>query len=914
MKTTAVGSQSENWHSETVESCMGRLETGRYGLQTKDAIARLAQHGPNRLEPPRRRGPLMRFILQFHNVLVYVLMSAGAMTGLLGMWVDTTVITGVVVINAIVGFLQEGKAERALEAVANMLSPTAAVIRNGQRDTIGAEDLVPGDIVLMESGDKVPADVRLTQATRLQIDEAMLTGESVPASKQDDPVAEDAVLGDRKSMAYSGTFVTGGQAAGVVVATGRKTELGRINAMLTEVQTLETPLTRQLDQFGRWLTVAILIVAVVTFAFGGLTPDIPGHSLVELFMATVGLAVAAIPEGLPAIVTITLAIGVQRMARRNAIIRRLPAVETLGAITTICSDKTGTLTRNEMMVQAVATGKGVINVTGTGYAPQGQLQWADGKDADLKDIAGIAKAGLLCSDAEIRQAGNVWRTEGDPTEGALVTLAARAGLESDTTRSAHPRLSVIPFDPAYRYMATRHGDGEDVLVVVKGAPEAILPRCTDVRTGENVISLDTNHWQKEVERLAAEGMRTLAVATKSTPATDEVLEHGDIAEGLTLLGVVGIIDPPREEAISAVEDCHSAGIRVKMITGDHALTARAIAAQIGIGNGRDVLTGTELDAMDDIALQKVVGEVDVFARTSPEQKLRLVTALQTRGELVAMTGDGVNDAPALKRADVGTAMGIKGTEVAKQSSEMVLADDNFASIARAVKEGRTVYQNLRKSIQFILPTNGAQAGVVVAAILFGLTLPITPVQILWVNMVTAVTLALTLAFEPAERHIMQRPPRNASSPILDGFLLWRIALVSSVLILGTVGVFLWELARGEALEASRTAAVNALVMGQIFYLLSVRHDLSAAWTRSALGGNPWVYGAIAAVLMLQLMFTYWGPMTTLFGTAPTDGLAWAWALMVGLLVFCAVESEKAWRRRGSEGRPKSAAQLVRKTR
>jgi magnesium-transporting ATPase (P-type) len=898
VETTDSGTQATPWHARPAAAGLDELDSQGSGLSLAQAAERLATHGPNKLAPPRRRGPLMRFVLQFHNVLVYVLLSAALMTALLDMWVDTLVIIGVVVINAIVGFLQEGKAERALEAVANMLSPTAAVVRAGRRETIPAEDLVPGDVVWLESGDKVPADIRLIEAMRLQIDEAMLTGESVPASKGVDPVPVDALLGDRKCMAFSGTFVTGGQASGLVVATGQDTELGRINAMLTDVQTLVTPLTRQLDQFGRWLTVAILAIAGATFAFGAMTPETPGHSLVELFMATVGLAVAAIPEGLPAIVTITLAIGVQRMARRNAIIRRLPAVETLGAISTICSDKTGTLTRNEMMVQEVVTERGPTHVEGVGYAPEGTLQANDNNPGARPDVEALARAALLCSDAEIQRVDGIWRAEGDPTEAALVTLAARAGQDAATTREAYPRRAVIPFDPAYRYMATLHEDGDAGLLLVKGAPEALIPRCAMVRHETLEVPLDAVRWNQAVERLAADGMRTLAVATKPMPSTTAALDHDAVADGLVLLGVVGIIDPPRQEAIEAVEICHTAGVGVKMITGDHALTARAIAAQIGIGNGRDVLTGAEIDAMDDAALQAAVGGVDVFARTSPEQKLRLVTALQARGELVAMTGDGVNDAPALKRADVGTAMGIKGTEVAKQSSEMVLADDNFASIARAVKEGRTVYQNLRKSIQFILPTNGAQAGVIVAAILFGLMLPITPVQILWVNMVTAVTLALTLAFEPPERDIMQRPPRNASAPILDGFLLWRIALVSSVLIVGTVGVFQWELARGEALEASRTAAVNALVMGQIFYLLSVRNNLTAAWSSSSLGGNLWVYVAIAAVLVLQLLFTYWGPMTQLFGTAPTDSLAWAWALMVGVLVFLSVESEKAWRRRG----------------
>ena len=884
------------WHALENDACLERLGVDRRGLDDAEAARRLASYGPNRLRPPKRRGPLLRFVLQFHNVLVYVLLAAALLTALLQMWVDTAVIIGVVVINAIVGFMQEGKAERALEAVRNMLSPTAAALRNGTRVSLPGEQLVPGDMVLLEAGDRVPADVRFVSATRLQIDEAMLTGESVPATKSADAVAADALLGDRQCMGYSGTFVTAGQGTAVVVATGDTTELGRINALLTEVQSLETPLTRQMDQFGRWLTLAILVVAAATFAFGALTPDMEGHSLVELFMATVGLAVAAIPEGLPAIVTITLAIGVQRMARRNAIIRRLPAVETLGAVTTICSDKTGTLTRNEMMVQAVVTPVGSTRVHGVGYAPEGELERDNGPVTDgFADVAALAHAALLCNDAELQERDGRWLVEGDPTEGALVTLGARSGLDVAALRSALPRLGVIPFDPAYRYMATLHEQAEGPAVYVKGAPEAVLPRCR-LEGGE----ADSIDWKTTIDDLASRGMRTLAVATKPLPQGRSSLDHEDVAEGLSLLGVLGIIDPPRDEAVAAVRECHEAGIRVKMITGDHALTARAIAAQIGIGDGSSVLTGTDLDEMDDPALRRAVGEVEVFARTNPEQKLRLVTALQARGELVAMTGDGVNDAPALKRADVGTAMGVKGTEVAKQSAEMVLADDNFASIARAVKEGRTVYQNLRKSIQFILPTNGAQAGVIVAAILFGLTLPITPVQILWVNMVTAVTLALTLAFEPPERDIMRRPPRNASQPILDGFLLWRIGLVSSVLIVGTIGVFLWELGRGEPLAASRTAAINALVMGQVFYLLSVRHDRAAAWLPHNLGGNPWVYASVAGVLGLQMLFTYWGPMTTLFGTAPVDSLAWAWAVMVGLLVFLAVESEKGWRRREAQ--------------
>ncbi len=896
MATEESSQQSPAWHQVSVEDCLQRLGVKPGGLTSHEVERRLSDYGPNRLEPPKRRSGLVRFLLQFHNVLVYVLMAAAAVTGFLGMLVDTAVIIGVVVINSIVGFLQEGKAERALEAVRGMLSPDATVMRNGQRVTVPAEDLVPGDWVLLESGDKVPADLRIIDAVRLQIDEAMLTGESVPASKNTDAVDGNALLGDRSCMAYSGTFATGGQGSGIVVATAEATELGRINAMLTEVQTLETPLTQQMDQFGRWLTAAILVLAGLTFGFGMLTPDMDGHSTVELFMATVGLAVAAIPEGLPAIVTITLAIGVQRMARRNAIIRRLPAVETLGAVSTICSDKTGTLTRNEMTVQAVTTPSGRATVTGTGYAPDGEVSSNSG---DMSAVIDLARSAVLSSDAELAENDGRWKVEGDPTEGALITLAAKAGFEAAEIRSQSSRLDVIPFDPDYRYMATlNQSTNGSKWINIKGAPEALLMRCKPADSRD----FDTNFWLREVEQIAAQGMRTLAIARKRAADDSTTLEHADIDNGLELLGVVGIMDPPRDEAIESVAVCQEAGIGVKMITGDHALTARAIAAQIGIGNGKDVLTGADLENLDDDELRQAVADVSVFARTDPEQKLRLVNALQLRGELVAMTGDGVNDAPALKRADVGTAMGIKGTEVAKQSSEMVLADDNFASISQAVKEGRTVYQNLRKSIQFILPTNGAQAGVIIAAILFGLTLPITPVQILWVNMVTAVTLALTLAFEPAEPDIMRRPPRNASTPILDGFLLWRIALVSSVLIVGTVGVFLWELQRGEPLEAARTAAINALVMGQVFYLLSVRYDTAAGWLPQNLGGNRWIYMSIVAVLGLQMLFTYWGPMNGLFGTASIDSPAWLLAVLVGLLVFLAVESEKAIRRRGDSTR------------
>ena len=884
------------WHHLDAEQVLRALDTASGGLSTEEAVRRLEVHGPNRLRPPKPRSPALRFLLQFHNVLIYVLLASAAITATLGHAVDTAVILGVTLINAIVGFVQEGKAESALAAIRKMLSLHAMVLRDGERREIAAEELVPGDWVLLQPGDKVPADLRLIDIKNLRLQEAVLTGEAEAVEKAVAPVPAEAAIGDRTDMAYSGTLVSYGQGIGVVVATGEHTEIGRISALLEQVEEIATPLLRQMAQFGRWLSAVIVLAAGATFAAGvfwrGLPPD-------DMFMAAVALAVAAIPEGLPAIMTIILAIGVQRMAGRNAIVRRLPAVETLGAVTVICSDKTGTLTRNEMTVQEVVTADRVFEVSGAGYAPIGgfSVNGAPILPEQAADLLAIARAARLCNDAVLREQDGEWRMEGDPTEGALLTLARKAGLDPVAEQERFHRVDSIPFESEHRFMATLHHDHHGHgFICVKGAPERVRTMCATEQGAAGPQPLRLDYWRRRMEELATAGQRVLAVAFRATAETRCELTFEDVEEGLILLGLLGISDPPREEAIRAVRQTQQAGIRVKMITGDHGVTAWAIATQIGIGDGKKVLTGPELEALDDEALRAVVLETDVYARASPEHKLRLVTALQANQQVVAMTGDGVNDAPALKRADIGVAMGMNGTEAAKEAAAMVLADDNFVSIAQAVEEGRTVYDNLRKALLFILPTNGAQALVVVAAILLGVALPITPVQILWVNMVTAVTLSLALAFEPAEANTMRRPPRDPGEPLLSGIMLWRIGAVSLLLVIAPLGLFLWEAANGRPTDEARTLAVNALVMGEIFYLFNSRYIHASVLSREGLLGSRPVLGSIGLMLLLQFAFTYLPPMQELMGTTAISAADWGIVTLAGLALLLLVELEKAvWR-------------------
>jgi magnesium-transporting ATPase (P-type) len=880
------------------------------GLDTAEASQRMERCGPNRLPEAPPRNPLIRLLTQFHNLLIYVLLSAAVIAGAMGHWVDTIVILGVVLVNAVIGFVQEGKAEDALRAIRNMLSSQAMVLRDGRHLSVPAEKLVPGDVVLLQSGDKVPADLRLLRAKSLQIQEAVLTGESVAVEKDIEAVAEEASLGDRLCMAYSGTLVSHGQASGIVVATGVATQIGHISGLVAQVHTLTTPLLRQMAVFSRRLTATVLVLALAMFLFGVL---VRGFSTAEMFMTVVGLAVAAIPEGLPAILTVTLAIGVTRLAGRNAIIRRLPVVETLGAVSVICSDKTGTLTRNEMAVQSVVTADGVYSVEGTGYIPRGGFRFEDRSiEADQTPLMVEAiRAGLLCNDATLEQKADDWCVHGDPMEGALVVLAVKAALEPEEERQQHPRTDLIPFESEHKFMATlHHGHDGRAMIYLKGAPEQILARCAKVQgAAGGDLSMDAQHWQQRVDDLANQGQRVLAVASKPAHSQQQSLNFNDVDEDLTLLGLFGLIDPPRAEALEAVAQCRTAGIRVKMITGDHAGTARAIAAQLDLENSAEAMTGHDLDQMDDATLGARAREVDVYARVSPEHKLRLVALLQAQGGIVAMTGDGVNDAPALKRADVGIAMGHKGTEAAKEASEMVIADDNFASIVRAVEQGRTVYDNLKKAIVFLLPINGGEALSIMIAVLFGFTLPITPVQILWVNMVSSVALAMALAFEATEPETMRRPPRRANEAMLSGFLLWRIALVSMLMAAGVFGIFSWVSSQGATLEESRTYAVNTLVAMEVFYLFSVRYLRAPSFKLDQLFNSRAVLIAVSVVVTLQLFFTYAPVMERFFDTRPVTLVHGLEVVALGVALFVILELEKlalrSWRTKHavSKGRP-----------
>jgi len=877
------------WHSMEADEVRAILETDvKSGLTHEEAGKRLENHGPNQLPERPGESPLVRFLRQFHNVLIYVLIAAAVMTAVMGHWIDTLVIAGVVIINAIIGFIQEGKAEKALEGIRSMLSLEARVVRDGERRSIAAEDVVPGDLVELRSGDRVPADVRLTHARDLRIEESALTGESVPAGKSTVAVDAGAVPGDRKGMAFSSTMVTFGRGRGIVVATGGGTEIGRISGMMDEVATPRTPLLRQIDRFGNQLSVVILGLTVIFFVIGRVFHDYP---TTELFLAVIGLAVAAIPEGLPAILTITLALGVQRMAKRNAIIRKLPSVETLGSVTVICSDKTGTLTRNEMTVQSIRSREKTWHITGSGYDPTGEIQH-EGKAIESQaepTLARIVRGAGLSNETEVERAEDgTWQIHGEPTEAGLRVLALKAGFNHKQAK----RLDVLPFESDHKYMAALSEEEDGTRAIwVTGAPERLLEKCdteADIK-----IPLDRDFWVSEISSLAATGTRVIAVATKVTDRDN--LAHEDIS-GLAFLGIVGMIDPPRDEAIAAVAECRQAGIQVKMITGDHALTASGIAAKLGIEHAGEPVTGSELEDADDKTLREIAPNHFIYARTSPEHKLRLVRALQANGEVVAMTGDGVNDAPSIKSADVGIAMGIKGTQVTKDVSEMVLADDNFATIVHAIKEGRTIYDNLRKTILFILPTNGAQALVVMAAIAIGAAMPITPVQILWVNMVTAVTLALALSFEKTEPGTMHRPPRPPSASILDGHFAWRVTFVSVIIAGLTFALHDLALRAGVGAAVASTVAVNTLVSGQIFYLLNCR-STHVSSMRFSIFDNRAVPLTIVILLGLQALFTFAPPFQAAFGTAAPEPWMWGWIAVSGLLVFALVEIEKAILRR-----------------
>jgi magnesium-transporting ATPase (P-type) len=880
-------------HAVGPSAVLSALASDREGLSSEDAARRLERFGPNAPPQAPRPGPLRRFLAHFNHVLIYVLIGAAAVTWLLDHPVDTAVILAVVLANAIIGFVQEGRAEKAMEAIHDMLAPQASVLRDGRRVSLDSSLVVPGDVVLLEAGDKPPADMRLFQARGMQAQEAMLTGESVAVDKGTTATDPEVPLGDRSCMAFGGTLITAGQGRGVVTATGRHTQIGRISGLLSEVDKLETPLVRQMNAFARWLTLFILVIAGILLVFGTFVAE---YDFFELFMAVVGLSVAAIPEGLPAVLTITLAIGVQAMARRNAIVRHLPAIETVGSVSVICTDKTGTLTRNEMVVTEVATAGHVYEVEGDGYQPDGNV-FLDGRTVAAGESAALqelAIAAALCNDAELHRKDGVWVVNGDPMEGALLALARKACPGSDDIGDAWTRRDLIPFDSRSRYMATleHHADGR-AIAFVKGAPETVLAMCANQRSSDaGTAPLKASDWTEIETRFTGKGRRVLALACREIDPGATKLGASDIDGTLTLLGLAGIIDPPRAEAIEAVAECRGAGIAVKMITGDHAGTAAAIGREIGLGKAGAVMTGAQIDEMDDATLAAAVLQTDVFARTSPEHKLRLVHAVQSHGLTVAMTGDGVNDAPALKRADVGIAMGQKGSEAAKEAADIVLADDNFASIAAAVREGRTVFDNIKKVISWLLPTSGGEAFVVIVALLLGLTLPITAIQILWINLITAVTLGVALAFEPTEEGTMRRPPRPRDAPILSPALSWQIAFTSALFFAGVMGIFTYAMNRGHDIALAQTLSLNTLVVFEIFYLFFVRNIYGTSLTWKAIRGTKTVWVCVIAVTAAQFAVTYLPPLQTVFGTEAVsleDGLI---VIGIGVVLFVLLELEK----------------------
>ncbi len=875
----------EAWHATGAAAAVAVLGSDAdVGLATIEAQQRLATNGRNEIPDAPLRGPMSRAWAQFNNPLILVLIAAAIITLLLQDFIDSVVILAVVLINATIGFIQEGKAESALAAVRAMLSDTADVVRDGQHQEISAVQLVVGDIVLLEAGDRVPADLRLMTTHNLLVDESALTGESVASDKADLVVDSNCPLADRVGLAHAGTLVASGTARGIVVATGSDTEVGRIGALVNDAQSLATPLTRTLDQFARRITVLILIVSALAFAYATL---IDGRDAMESFLAVVGLAVAAIPEGLPAIITIILAIGTRVMARNRAIIRRLPAVETLGSVSVICTDKTGTLTRNEMTVVRVIVHEASIEVSGVGYEPTGDFSVeALALTEDLAaSVRGLCRAAMLCNDAIVREhEDGRWVIVGDPMEAALITLGRKAGFDHDDLVNQWSRCDELPFDAVARFMVTAHRvPGESgVQLYIKGAPEQILELCPDE---------DHVKWHAAVEQSARRGERVLAFAETRLSSLDEALDVSHLPAHWRLLGLVSIMDPPREEAVTSIEECRRAGVRVVMITGDHAATAAAIGRQLGL-RASTALTGDDIETMTEQDLQEAVAHHDVVARASPEHKMRLITTLQRAGAYVAMTGDGVNDAPALKTADIGVAMGGRGTDAARDASDLVLTDDNFATIARAVYEGRVVFENIRKSLLFVLPTNGGQGALILLALLVGMTLPVTVAQILWINMVTTVTLALALAFEPGEKGVMDQPPRPRSEPLITRAMLIRIAYVSAIFVAVSMAAFAWEVQRGSDLDIARTAAVNALVATELLYLFNVRKLRTSSFQVATFTGNRIAILAVASLIVMQIAFTYAAPMQAVFATAALD--AASWMVIVGLAVagFVVVGLEK----------------------
>ncbi len=890
-------------HSLDLETVFNTYQTKEEGLSDDVASQRKQQYGENRLPFAPPKSSWERLLSQFHNVLIYVLIGSALISALLQHYLDSGVIFAVIIVNALLGFIQEGKAEDALRAIMSMTKTQCMVVRCGTLKSIDSADLVPGDIIVLQAGDRVPADIRLFFCKDLRCDESALTGEAQPMGKHTVTLPADTLLAERKNMTYMGTMVTYGLARGVVTKTGLNTQIGEISNLVCEVEMLQTPLQLQLARFTQQLTIGILIVSAIAVFLG---IYIHGFDVKEMYQAAIGIAVASIPEGLPAIVTIALAIGVQRMAKNRALVRRLPAVEVLGSVDVICSDKTGTLTANAMTVREVFTSSNSYKVSGEGYRPEGSIEATGPAGKVLFDhdscFTQASVIAMLCNDANLATERGEWVLHGDPTEGALLALAMKHGLTVQQLSNDWPRIDIIPFESERRYMATLHHnpDGQ-VKLMLKGAPERLI-KYVRYELGENgLLPIEETKWQRAMDEFAKKGMRVMALAFKDYEKKPAVLSHQEVESDLVMVGLVGISDPPRPEAIASIKLCHNAGIRVKMITGDNPVTAAAIGNELGL-NAAQVMTGTEIDTLSAEQLAKVVEDVDIFARASPANKLQLVSALQKNQHVVAMTGDGVNDAPALKKANIGVAMGHKGTDAAKEAADFILTDDNFSTIARAVSEGRAVYDNIVKSIIFILPTSLAEALVIFTAIMLGLMMPVTPAQILWVNMITTVTLAIALAFEPAERDIMNKPPRPFGQGLFSPSLVVRMLLVGGLGALIVFSLFYYYRDNGATLDFARTISVNALVMIEMFYLFNCRFLSQSVFSRNFFIGCKPVLSATLGVIVLQVTFTYFPAFQDLFGLESIGFGDWITIVVCTIPVLFIVECEKTIQRmRKNEG-------------
>ncbi|TET90974.1 MAG: HAD family hydrolase [Methanomassiliicoccales archaeon] len=905
---------NSSWYNLEFKEVLKELDTSPIGLDDKDALARLERYGPNELVEARRKSPLRIFLAQFTNFLVIILLFAAAISAAIGFHqgtveelYDAVVIMIIVIFNAVFGFIQEYKAEKSLEALKAMAAPQATVIREGETLIIPTRELVPGDVILLNPGTKVAADCRLMEAGDLRINEASLTGESVPVTKSVELIKGKVIISDRRNTAFSGSTVERGRGKGVVTATGMETELGKIAGMVQAEETEQTPLQRRLARLGKAISVAILIICAVVFLVGYLQDP---ENVVEEFLTAVSLAVAAVPEGLPIVVTISLALGMRRMARRHALIRRLPSVETLGAVTIICSDKTGTLTEGKMNVREIFVSGKSYDVRGKGYRPEGNIL-LEAKKVDPSQESGLSlllRAAVLCNDSSLYEKDGFWNVQGDSTEGALIATATRGGILKETMEEEEPRVGEVSFTSERKRMTTFHRTNGGLVAYMKGAPEYVLERCDRYLWDGEPRPLAEENINAFLERnlqMASRGMRILAVAYRQLD--NDTTDLGEnMEERFVFLGLMGIMDAPRSDAIEAVAECKVAGIKVVMITGDHKLTGENVAKEMGIFEKGDLtVTGSELEKMSDKELKDIVEKVKVYARVSPEHKVRIIKALKAKGHVVAMTGDGVNDAPALKGADIGVAMGITGTDVAKESSEMVLTDDNFASIVKATEEGRVIYVNIRKFVRYMLSTNSGEVMVILVASLLGMPLPLIAIQILWINLITDGFPALSLGVEPSEAGVMKRPPRNPKESIFAGGMAYHIIWVGVLMTVGTLGIFTWGLDGG--LPRARTLAFITIALFQLWHVLTIHIEEDTVLSKKFFA-NPYLLGAIALSVLLQMAVIYVPSLSEVFRTVPLPLPELLLCALVASSLFFAVEAEKLYRRRRKSRVQKSSSQ------